>query len=116
MFKEKEQIKIIEVDTPSKLRDIPQEALQGLESHPGFQYLLQRLALQRAALKTKLCNEVHSDIRAVDVIQAGIFWSGWLERQLGLAVAKNQAVPRNAIDEELREFQKISEGLREVGL
>src|SRR5574337_295318 len=56
------------------------ESIRSLKHNPGFQYLLNKLSLQREFMRKTLEEEAHVDIRKVDRLQNGIYWSNWLER------------------------------------
>lgn len=58
------------------------ESIRSLKHNPGFQYLLNKLSLQREFMRKTLEEEAHVDIRKVDRLQNGIYWSNWLERQV----------------------------------
>lgn len=116
--KEEPRYKIVEVPEvrPSLKRDTElQESIATLASHPGFQAILNRLALQSAQLKTKLNFERHADMRAIDFLQAGIYWSNWLAQELRRATTK---VPERRVDpfqEELNAFREIDAQIERVG-
>lgn len=78
------QILILESKTSPQMKLTPEirESIGNLKHIPGFQYLLQELALQRAYLSKKLESEPHEDLRIVDRLQNGIYWTNWLEGRL----------------------------------
>jgi hypothetical protein len=90
-------------------------SVQTLSSHPGFVWLQARLAAQNAALSDRLKYTHHSDIREVDFLQAGIFWSNWLTIQLEQTTSK--ASSKRVVDpfeEELRAFKEIDNAIERV--
>ena len=110
------EYRIVEVEKftqrfPEETRD-QQESVQTLAAHPGFVFLLAKLHHQRAALESQLKHSHHNDIRAVEFIQSGIFWSSWLENQLSKATTGIGPGPQPASPEEdrlYREAQALTE-------
>jgi hypothetical protein len=66
--------------TPLQAEDF--NAILQLKYHPGFQALTRLLAIQREGLINQLASTRHEDIRAVDRLQAGIAWIGYLEDEV----------------------------------
>lgn len=62
-------------------------ALAGLAEHPGLNFLLNRIRLQRAALESALKYGAHAELKEVLALQAGIRWLTWVDNQFLLAVA-----------------------------
>src|SRR4029077_21207095 len=80
-----DHIVVVEVEKPSPVPSLTAEskgAILSLKGHPGISYLLARLHLQCSYLETALRNNRHNDLCEVSALQAGIFWSSWLQRQL----------------------------------
>ena len=91
------------------------ESLAGLENHPGFQFLLQRLDLAAAYLDSRLRTERHADIRAVDTIQQGIAWCNWVKQQVIAAQPKMRTEVRQAEDYEEALFKELDKQLIRLG-
>jgi hypothetical protein len=112
--------KLVEVKAPLQRvqwDNNTREAITTLAAHPGFVALQQRLMLQKAQLETTLTRSVHKDLRAIDYLQAGIFWSNWLQDQIEKATVKGSSRQVNdAYDEELRAFQAIDAQIERVGM
>jgi len=113
--------KIVEVDSPrTPLEGGETEEMQAsiatLAYHPGFQYLLKRLALQNAALKSKLTYERHKTLDEVNFFQAGVYWSGWLLTELKRTTVKVVSRKIDPVDEELAAFKAIDSQLERVGM
>lgn len=91
--------------------------IAGLETNPGFQWLVNRLKLQRSVLETRLKTQKHETLRDVDYLQLGIQWCNWLENEVRAEVNRRerQPKPRQAFDYEEREFNRIRETLKLVG-
>lgn len=71
----------IETDTP-RLPEITsdvKESLASLKHHPGFVFLIGKLALQRKYFEAQLHTGKHSG-DDVAHLQAAIHWAGWLEK------------------------------------
>lgn len=112
------QYKIVELSEPrlSSQRDKElQESIATLAAHPGFQAVLNRLSLQTAQLKAKLAYERHTDMRAIDFLQAGIYWSNWLAQELKRATTKLPERRLDPMTEELDAFREIDRLIERVG-
>lgn len=117
---DKEVIKFVEVPQPLPLGALTNEAkdsLVSLQAHPGFQYLLAKLKLEKAVLETKLKRARHKDMRDVEFIQSGIFWAEWLEMQVAKLVTKSNPtmLSKPTLSEEalIREMQAAVETVGE---
>lgn len=118
MFGTREVVKhqVVEIEKPIPHVDREaQETLSQLIVHPGFNYLLGKLKLERAKLEAILRNERHKDIKDVEFLQSGIHWTKWLEQTLNAEVGKTQQPTRPATDEEERIFQHASHLIEIVG-
>jgi hypothetical protein len=112
--------KVVEVPTPRTHlqggeKEV-RESIYTLAAHPGFVALTSRLSLQCAALKTKLNHERHADMRAVDFLQAGVYWSNWLMLELQRATTKMPERKLDAMEEEVAAFREIDAQLERVGM
>lgn len=115
----KEVYKIVELAIPRSLQSVDsnlRESILTLQAHPGFVYLLNKLAYQNAALRTKLCGERHSSIDDVAFLQAGVYWSNWLANELKMATAKVAERQLDPMAEELKAFQALDSQLERVGM
>lgn len=120
-MKVKAEFKVVEVDKQSVLdpafEEANQQAVASLQHHPGFVYLLAKLAFERAALKTALEKTRHKSIVDVEFIQSGAFWSNWLQLQLESAIGKiNQPKPRAPRSYEADAFEQLRQNVELVGL
>jgi hypothetical protein len=85
-----------------------EESIRALATHPGFVALCNRLKLQRAALQTMLDTKKHPDIRAVDDIQAGLKWLGFLQSEVDKTVFRKAEAKAVAVrPTERQEFDKV---------
>jgi hypothetical protein len=112
--------KVVELSTAQRLPNGKsdkelQESVATLNSHPGFIWLTQRLDVMNAALKAKLAQERHTDLKDVQFLQAGIYWSNWLRQEVALATRAPHNKPLDAYDEELKAFQEIDALIERVG-
>jgi hypothetical protein len=74
------------------------------------------LAVQNAALKGRLDHSFHKDLREVDILQAGVFWSNWLRSELERAtVGAPQGRQVDPMEEELAAFRAIDAQIERVG-
>jgi len=112
--------KIVEVEKPRtqyRWDDNTRNAVSTLTSHPGFVALCDKLNLIRSQLKTKCYASVHKDLREVDYLQAGIFWSGWLQEQISQATLKGSVKQYvDPLQEELEAFKLLDAQIERVGM
>lgn len=108
---------IVEIERPRQMDKPPDDVLITLQHHPGFTYLTERLRTQRFALEAALKRGKHATLRDVDILQAGIYWAGWLETQIQSALKLTQAleIPKPAFQEEQDAFNEIHNALQLVG-
>jgi hypothetical protein len=121
MFKRKkiEVPVILEIESTKRIPPLDantREAVTSLRSHPGFQYLLGKLRVERAVFESQLRNQRHSNLSDVAYLQAGAFWTNWLEkevsREIGI-IQRNTAVPLS--QEELAAFETAKAAYEEIG-
>jgi hypothetical protein len=113
LWKPKEVVKfqVVEVERPRVIPPVEAEVSKSvatLQGHPGFQYLVEKLRLQRAQLRSALCHQRQSDLKDVEFLQSGIAWTGWLEDQLTRAVNfQEPKEPQPAAETEREAFEDI---------
>lgn len=116
----KPQVLIVEREPQVKLEKLDQptqEAIIGLQFHPGFQYLMQKLRYQRGLLQAALQQNRQETMADVEFLKSGIAWTGWLEQQIATETrAKNRPRPEIPTDTEEQAFKQIEAQLEEVGL
>jgi hypothetical protein len=110
---------IVEVEAPLPNMKMDEDAvasIQTLSAHPGFQALCLKLRMQRHVLESKFKGERHASLRDADFLQSGIFWAGWLEQQVKMAVYKTER-RREAepTDDEVKAFREASALVELVG-
>jgi hypothetical protein len=108
---------IVEVEKGSKLPEITgdlRESIKALNNHPGFIYLMQRLRFQRTALETSLKEGLNLTEVQLRYIQAGIYWAGFIERDV-LALTQSQPSTRPAVVDEEAEFKRMKASLDLIG-
>jgi hypothetical protein len=91
------------------------EMIATLSSNPAFTALTQRLGTMNAALRSRLVGEHHADMRAVDFLQAGVYWSNWLQMEVQRATIKMPERSADAMQDELEAFQAIDSAIERVG-
>lgn len=94
---------VVELEPQKRIPELDEttrQAVLALSTHPGFQYLLARLGVERAALESQLKRLRHSSIREVDALQLGIFWAGWLEDQLRRETRVQKSIPTKRLNPE----------------
>lgn len=117
----KEVVKYKIVEVPSNRTQLKggdkelREAIQTLSAHAGFIALTDRLNTMNAMLKTKLNAERHPDLRQVDFLQAGIYWSHWLQQEVARSTTKMPERPIDPLAEEEAAFREIDLAMERVG-
>jgi len=80
---------VVEVEKPfQKIPPLTQElkdSIHALALTPAFQYILAKARLEKAFLERQLREIRHDEVNSVNFLQNGIYWAGWLERQLKLS-------------------------------
>lgn len=87
---------IVEVEKPRVVPEWNKDvaaSIATLQGHPGFAWLLGRLRLHRASMKSALCSQRQETLRDVEFLQSGIAWTGWLESQLTRALGYHETPP-----------------------
>ena len=109
-------IEIIEVEQPRHI-DLADsiESLEALSHHPGFTALMARLRLSRAQLQSRLATNLGATLDEVRFLQAGIYWSGWLETQIKSLVYKTKPKVSTPSEQEQAIFEEIHQSLELVG-
>jgi hypothetical protein len=108
---------IVEYDKNTKLPELTgdlRESLKSLALQPSFQYLMQRFRIKKAAMETTLREGFKLDEQQLRYCQAGIYWSGELERDIQL-LTQDQPQRRPAKIDELEEFKRINSAISLVG-
>lgn len=107
---------VIELD-PLEFRaeSVDQATLAALWTHPGFQFLVKKLRIQRRMLEQQLVNGTHTDIRSVDRLQAAIAGAKWMENQVAATFNKEQRKERDMTTEEEQLFNQSLANFIEVG-
>ena len=118
MFWRKPQYKIVEVERPRQApEELPElrEGLKGLANNPYFGYLLGRLKAQRNFLETRLKESRFEKIEDVSFVQSGVFWTGWLAREVERLTMAPTAPQLDPIDQEVEAFRVIDSLIERVG-
>ena len=116
------EYRIVEVERPRPLADLKkmkdgEAAVASLAGHPGYDFLVAKLRIQKAFLDRTLKSTIPTDLPTVSHLINGIYWCGWLEEQVTQAKSKQdkQAAACAASPEELRMFREIQASLTPVG-
>lgn len=115
----KPEFKILEIEKAQvpPLDAASAASVVSLQSHPGFQYLLAKLRVQRAALKHALETQRQKELKDFEFLQSGANWCNWLQVQLDEAVKlTQQPKPRNATAYEREAFEQLRSQLDVVGV
>lgn len=107
---------IVEIDKPQMPVELEVSAadIASLRNHSGFNHLLRRLDYQRARLKSDLATSRHTDLRAVDFLQSGIYWCEWLRQQVDFAHDRYLSM-RDASELESKFFESINSQIQRIG-
>ena len=89
-----------------------------LNSHPGFVYLLEKLRHQRGYFKSLLETQAISELRELAMLQAAVYWSGWLEQEVTKTLPSLRAAqtPRTPEPDVNNLFENARTALSEVGV
>lgn len=101
---------VVEIEMPRRapiFSNEIKESLASLAGHPGFMYIVDRLRFEQAVLATKLKNERHENLRDVEFLQSGIFWTNWLKSQLDKAVFRPEAPKVDMAEGELAALDEL---------
>jgi hypothetical protein len=103
---------VVEIPAPRQIPQLDKDVASSvatLQGHPGFQWLLQRLRIQRAQLQSALSSQRQATLTDVEFLQSGIAWTCWLEAQLAKAVGYQEPrVPQAPYDAERDAFDEVS--------
>lgn len=115
--KEVHHYHVVEFDKNTKLPELTgdlRESLKTLALLPGFQYLMQRFRVKKAAMESTLREGFKLDEQQLRYCQAGIYWAREIERDIQL-LTQDQPQRRPASVDELAEFKKMSSAISLVG-
>lgn len=95
---------VVEVPRAERLTpdtESDREAIAALDTHPGFRRLVAKLRFQQQLLELKATRERPKNLREVDFVQSGIFWTGWLDAQVAREVKRPRrtAEPLNSTEQ-----------------
>jgi hypothetical protein len=108
---------VIQLDTNTKLPELTgdlRESLKTLALQPSFQYLMQRFRIKKAAMETTLREGFKLDEQQLRYCQAGIYWSGEIERDIKL-LTQEQPQTRSASVDEMAAFNQVRKAITLVG-
>lgn len=120
-FRPKIEYRVVEVAAPRTVGEFNKDAASAiatLQGHPGFQYLLQKLRWQNAALVSAIKTRRQGSVRDFEFLQSGIAWTGWLEEQLQRAIGYREQVevpaeaPYESERQAFEDIQKFIEVLK----
>ena len=116
----KPKYRIVEIERPraqTQALDGPElrEGLRALAGNPFFKAITARLRTQRYALESRLKEARFDKIEDVSFVQSGVFWTGWLEREIARLTAEPQKPELTPEQQELEAFQAIDALLVRVG-
>lgn len=83
-----------------------------LRENPSFRMLLDRLEFQRSALRSRL--ETAGDPREIAHLQSGIFWTGWLDKELRRYAASPRPLPRELNPSERQVFEMLQSSIQGI--
>jgi hypothetical protein len=110
---------IVEVPVGAIIPDYDEEvqkAIRSLDSHPGFEAVLNKLRLQKALVESALKKQKYEHIEDYYYLQAMVHGLEYTENFLKSEVKKGKTQkPRESFDIEAEQFQRISAALQMVG-
>jgi hypothetical protein len=117
LFKREHVYHVVEIDREQKLPELNEDlrnGLKALSANPYFQYLLRRFRFKKIAMQTTLNEGFNLEDKQLRYCQAGIYWSGEIERDIQL-LTQEQPQRRPAKVDELEEFKRINRAISLVG-
>lgn len=108
---------VVEIDKSTKLPELSgdlRESLKTLSLLPGFQYLMQRFRVKKAAMEATLREGFKLDEQQLRYCQSGIYWAGEIERDIKI-LTQEQPQRRPASVDEMAEFKKVSNSITLIG-
>lgn len=119
MFKINKHIyHIIEIEKGSKLPELTadlKESLKAIGNFPAFQYLMLRFRNQKAGMETALREGMNLSESQLRYLQAGIYWSGQIERDIKSLTQPALPQPTPATNVEAAAFEQARQSLNLVG-
>ena len=107
LFKPEAKILVVELPTRSPF-PYDEKIVETLPSHPGFLMILDKLRNEQAVLIAALRSTKHADIRAVDNLQNGIYWTGYLEDTINKITVKRQKPQSVVVESSIEaDFKRI---------
>ena len=109
-------VEIVKAPRTPLSADEARGAIASLASHPGWLALRDKLDAQQAYLRYRYEKERHATLNDSNLLQLGIFWTGWLQSALDAVtrVTKSER-PVTAPDDILRAFREVDAALEGVG-
>lgn len=112
-----QKLQILELTPPKvPLKSVDAETLESLTLHPGFIYLVQQLELEAQVLDHKLRHERQETLREYESLQLGAYWWRRLSTKLESLCKISRANIREAQENELEVFTRMSQNIKVVGL
>lgn len=107
LFKPEEKIIVVELSTRSPI-PYDEKIVETLADNPGFVMLLNRLRNEKALILAKLASTRHEDIRAVDNLQNGLYWTGYLEDTINKITVKRLKPKSVVVDDSIEaDFKRV---------
>lgn len=90
------------------------ESVASLAAHPGFLWLIGQLDAQNSMLRTKLVADRHKELKDVEFLQSGIYWSQWLQDMINRATMKLSRAQSDATVEETEAFNQLQSAIEKI--
>lgn len=110
--KKKEILICYREDRPS-YHDVDNEAMASLVGHPGFEAYRNKLQIQKKVLEDSVLNGEY-DFDTIKHMKSGIYWLGFLEREIEKLTGRSRRVTAPATVDELEQFNKIRASIEAV--
>lgn len=111
------EYRVLEVDKAPHLAPLTPElkdSLRALQLHPGWQYLMARLTLERANLEKYLREGFKLTEKELNHLQTGVYYTGWLRSECDrlTAVPRRAEAPLSLDDQQL--FEELQSQLEVI--
>lgn len=109
--------RVLEIEGSLKLPELSadlKDSLRSLQYHPGHNYMLSRLKLEQANLRKYLAEGFKLSEQELHHLQAGVFYTGWLEREINRLTSVPRKVESAVSSEDHKLFEELKAALEEV--
>ncbi|MBZ5617096.1 MAG: hypothetical protein LAO23_24150 [Acidobacteriia bacterium] len=118
IFKPRYRVVEVSKPRPESLEVTPElrEGLRTLNANPFMKVIMARLQQQRFALEAALKGTRFAKTEDIAYVQQGVFWTGWLERELNRLTEAPEQPGLSPTQQEEELFREVDSMLERVGI